>query len=143
MPTAATSGLRALQGLKYVRAWVSAKTRHLFSNERLGGDLVAVQKEQEIKAAAEQTSRFRHEFSEMFTLLRDTRYARLNRRALYARGIQAKLDAGNEAWLRFVRENRGTSLKQQSTGDPDLLAEQSFGTLMERKTLDARNSDQV
>lgn len=143
MPLAPTSGLRALQGLKYIRAWVNAKTKHLFASERMGGDLLALQKEQEKLAAEEQSSRFRHEFAEMFTLRRDTQYARLNRRALYARGIQSKLDAGNEAWLRFVRENRGTGLKEQASGDPDLLAEKTFGTLMERKTLDARNSDQV
>lgn len=143
MPLAPTSGLRALQALKYVRAWVNAKTRHLFASERMGGDLSALLKEQERQAAEEQSSRFRHEFSEMFTLLRDTSYARLNRRALYARGIQTKLDAGNEAWLRFVRENRGTGLVDQVQGDPDLLAEKTFGTLMERKTLDARDSDQV
>jgi len=143
MPLAPTSGLRALQALKYVRAWVNAKTRHLFAAERMGGDLAALLKEQEKLAAQEQSSRFRHEFAETFTLLRDTRYARLNRRALYARGIQSKLDAENEAWLRFARENRGTGLKDQTAGDPDLLAEKTFGTLMERNTLDARNSDQV
>lgn len=143
MPTAPTSGLRALQTLKYVRVWVAGKTRHLFSHERLGSDLVALQAEQEKKAAEQQSSRYRHEFRELFCLLRDNHYARLNRRSLYARGIQSKLDAGNEAWLRFVRENRGTGLKRQVQGDPDLLAADTFGTLMERKTLDARDSDQV
>jgi hypothetical protein len=109
---AQTTGTRALRSWKRLLAYLGSRMQRGWQGEDLAGStsdpLPEVLPQLELQAAQTTNARYLLEYAESFTLTRDLRYRRRNRRWLWAKAQQAKLDACYEQWAGYARQNRDT-----------------------------------
>lgn len=127
MPIGQTTGVRSLQDLKYLQAFIAATVQNRFIAEAAGsltGDnLFKVASDLDKVAAENQNATWRQEHTDAYCLARDFRYGRRSRKWLMAKALATDFDHAYNLWMSFVTENWVTN---QATIAPLLKQEANY-----------------
>jgi len=136
--TAQVTGARAVQDdarngkylaskPEYPRTWLAEQMGQMSDSEWR-----ALLTQMDHSAALEQSSQAMLELTDLFCLLRDSRYAGRSRRWLYTRAAQTRGLRNYEAWRAFVQENPTADLQGKFLNvDPKTLASQPYQLLLD------------
>lgn len=136
MPFGQVTGVRSLQDLRYLQAFIAATTQNLFSAELAGTIngkvLFDVAAEIDKVAAKKQDASWRQEHTDAYCVARDFRYAHRSRKWLFAKALSSDFDRAYALWQSFVQENFVTQpqIAKMPGEDVNALADKPFNQVL-------------